>query len=126
MKRNPAGSYGALFVVAKGLSTEVRLSGRKKKRTTAAMKSLVEPISPWLQKCLMKSTQRTHTLQRECVEFMWDFLMNKLFILVACIRIHPCFSTTLHTGRGLSKMFLLECILETFHWCLSTLPLKRN
>ena len=64
MERNPAGSYRALFVVAKGLSSKIEWS-KKKKRTTAAIKSLVETISPWLQKDFMKSTQRTHTLQRE-------------------------------------------------------------
>ena len=82
MERNPAGNYGALFVVVNGLSSKIewKEEERKKKRTTTAMKSLVEPISPWLQKGFMKSTQRTNTLQGECLEFMWDFLMNTEFI----------------------------------------------
>ena len=51
-------------MIAKGLSSKIEWS-RKKKRKVTAMKSLVEPISPWLQKDFMKTTQRTHTLQRE-------------------------------------------------------------
>ena len=80
MERKPAGSYGALFVVAKGLSSKIEWKEEEKNNRSYIHYSLVEPISSWLQKYFMKSTQRTHTLQRKCVEFIGDFLMIKLFI----------------------------------------------
>ena len=51
MERNSVGSYGALFVVEKGLSSKIE-GLRKKKRTAAAMKCFVEPTSPWSESIL--------------------------------------------------------------------------
>ena len=122
MERKPAGSYGALFVVAKGLSSKVEWKEEEKNNHSYEVLGGTH-LSLHGYKNTSWKLPREPTLCRGnvsnlCGTFWWTSCLSRWH---ASAFIHVSAWSYIQ-GRGLSKMLLLECILETFQWCLSSSP----
>ena len=93
MEKNPAGSYGALFVVAKGLSNKEEWKLNDKDSYSYEVLGGTH---------LSLATKVMHERQPNNPHFagrMLGLAMNKPFTLELCINNHQCFNMKLHTVR---------------------------
>ena len=78
MERNLPGRHGALFVAAKGLSIKIEWKEEEKNNPSYEVLGGTH-LSLATRRLHEKYPENPHFAER-ISEFMWDFLMNKLFI----------------------------------------------